>query len=218
MHTIPVIVLDNFLENPDMMRKFALSQEFYIDDQGRWPGTRSKPLHELDPGIFENFTKKFFSIFFNIEEVGWTVEAKFQKISSQYGSGWAHTDPGPIITGILYLDRHFCEKSGTTILEKKQLDSNSSMEYRQDEKIKFYQGKISKEEADELRTRNNSCFVDSIKISSKYNRLIAFDSNLIHTAEDFIGQDREDRLTLVFFVKDISTSRTPVFRSKIVIL
>lgn len=214
MHIIPLTVLDNFLDDPDKMRNLALSLPFYKDDEGKWPGTRSASLYEIDNDIFDLFTKKFFSLFFDVETIGWKVDARFQKVGKEYGKGWAHTDVGPIITGIIYLDSAPRPNSGTIILEKTHLRSNGRINYRQEDKIKFYQGEMSPEEAELARQRNNNSFSAGITVQSKYNRLLAFDSHLIHTADEFYGEDDSERLTLTFFVFDVSTTKTPIYKSR----
>jgi len=52
MHIIPVTVLDNFLDDPDKIRAWALQQEYFTSKDGQWPGVRSKPIHELDAPFF----------------------------------------------------------------------------------------------------------------------------------------------------------------------
>lgn len=212
MHVIPLTVVDNFLDNPDMMRELAMTLSYSKDPNGEWPGVRSDSLYNIDQEIFDLLTKKFFSLFFDIKNIGWRVEARFQKVSKEYGSGWAHTDVGPIITGIIYLDPNPAQDSGTTILEKKQLNSNSVI--NNVDKVKFYQGNIDKQDAEISREHSNNNFSSGITVQSKYNRLLAFDSHLIHAAGKFYGNDDSERLTLVFFVFDISTAKTPIYRSK----
>lgn len=214
MQIIPLTVVDNFLDNPNMMRELALSLPYHKDPEGKWPGVRSDSLHVIDNDIFDLLTKKFFSLYFDVETIGWKVDAKFQKVGKEYGQGWAHTDVGPVITGIIYLDPQPHPNSGTIILEKNHLRSNGRINYRQEDKVKFYQGEISAEEAELARQRNNNSFSAGITVQSKYNRLLAFDSHLIHTADEFYGEDNKERLTLTFFVFDITTTKTPIYKSK----
>jgi hypothetical protein len=214
MHIIPVTILDNFLDNPDMMRKLALDLPYHKDPEGKWPGLRSDPLHTIDNDVFDLFTKKYFSLFFDIESIAWSVDARFQKIGKEYGRGWAHTDVGPIITGIIYLDPQPVPNSGTIILEKTSLRSNGRLNYRQEDKVNFYQGKLLEEEAELARQRNNDSFSSGITVQSKYNRLLTFDSHLVHTADEFYGDPNFERLTLTFFVFDVSTTKTPIYKSK----
>jgi len=131
MHVIPLTVVDNFFDDPDAVREFALAQEFLPDPTGHWPGTRTKSLHLIDNDIFDIFARKYFSLFFAVEKLGWTVDARFQKIGKHYGKGWAHNDIGVIITGIVYLNPAPAPNSGTVLLDKRSLRSNSRLNDKQ---------------------------------------------------------------------------------------
>jgi hypothetical protein len=48
--------------------------------------------------------------------------------------------------------------------------------------------------------------------------MVTFDSHLIHKAQDFYGDTDNERLTLVFFVQDVTTANTPIYRSRCHIL
>ena len=218
MHIIPLTVVDNFFDDPDAVREFALSQEFLPDPTGHWPGTRTKSLHLIDNDIFDLFAKKYFSLFFAVEKLGWTVDARFQKIGKQYGKGWAHNDIGVIITGIVYLNPTPAPNSGTVLLDKRSLWSNTRLNDKQTEKTNFYKNLASEEDVELSRQRNNNEFNDTVIINAKYNRIVTFDSHIIHSAQDYHGENDEERLTLVFFVNDVSTANTPIYRSRCHIL
>jgi hypothetical protein len=49
MNITPVTVLDNFFDDPNSIRSWALAQEFISDPLGNWPGKRTKPLGHLNP-------------------------------------------------------------------------------------------------------------------------------------------------------------------------
>ncbi len=214
MHHIPLTIVDDFFEDPDGIRNFALKQQFYRDFEGKWPGLRTEGLHLLDNNLFDLFCNRFFSLFFDINNVDWKLDAKFQKIGKEYGSGWAHSDIGPIITGIIYLNPVFTPNSGTLILEKNTIRSNVRLNDRQNEKVDFYNGKIDQASSEKFRAINNNEFHESLKVQAKYNRLLAFDSHLIHQADEFVGEGDDERLTLVFFVFDVSTTHTPIYKMK----
>ena len=60
----PTIVVDNFFENPDFIRKFALSLSYEKDPEGKWPGERSKKLYSIDQSLQDFMANKLFSIYF----------------------------------------------------------------------------------------------------------------------------------------------------------
>ena len=38
---LPTMIIDNFYENPELWRDFALDLEFFKGNRGSWPGLRS---------------------------------------------------------------------------------------------------------------------------------------------------------------------------------
>ena len=59
---LPTMAIDNFYEDPDLWREYALSQEFFKGDRGSWPGLRTKFLHELNQDIFRITMRKLLTI------------------------------------------------------------------------------------------------------------------------------------------------------------
>jgi len=39
----PTLIVDNFLNNPLEVKKFALNQSYVSDPNGNWPGERCNP-------------------------------------------------------------------------------------------------------------------------------------------------------------------------------
>ena len=53
----PTRVVDDFLQEPDLWRYFALQQDYHFADNEAWPGQRTVSLGDLDQGLFESFAK-----------------------------------------------------------------------------------------------------------------------------------------------------------------
>jgi hypothetical protein len=215
MHTIPVTILDNFLDDPDKIREWALQQEYLPDEHGNWPGLRSKSISELNTPFFHLICRKVLSQFYdvpNTEELSWEFNMKFQIIPKEYDSGWVHSDEtGSQITGILYLSPNTNLNGGTSIYRDKPnivQPSYVNNPFKQDS----YLNKISIQEAKKYKEEHNAQFEETIRVSNIYNRLICFDSQLRHAAQDFFGEGDESRLTLVFFVRKLFVNNTPVSR------
>lgn len=224
MHSFPLIVLDNFFDEPDEVRKFALSQEFHKDPRGVWPGLRTKPLHQLNPVFFEQTFNKYFSLFFTkaTAEVYWEVDAMFQLVDNSYGGGWIHVDSGYtdgednrqiINSGIVYLTPDMPVDSGTSIYRLKRglLAASTSLNTVKEE---HYHGNITGEDAVSPRNIHNSQYEETVRVGSVYNRLISFEANQPHAAQSFFGEKEESRLTLVFFIKKFLAGRSPVQRMR----
>jgi len=215
MQTIPVTVLDNFFDNPDKVRNWALQQEYLPDPEGRWPGLRTKCIHELHDPFFQLTCRKFFSQFYEFheeKEIQWTVSMVFQIVNEEYDSGWIHSDQETSqITGIVYLSPNSNLNGGTSIYrEKSNLLQHTirNNEYKEDS----YLNKMSIEDAKQYKKEHNAQFEETIRVSNIYNRLIAFDSHLHHAAQDFFGEGQDSRLTLVFFVNKLFVNNSPVGR------
>jgi hypothetical protein len=211
---IPTIIFDNFFENPNWVRDFALSLEYNKDVNNRWPGERTKPIHEINYDFFAHVMHKFFVIFYpdkdpSIFNYEYNVTMYFQKINPiDYGkSGWIHYD-NELITGIIYLNDDYNPNSGTSIYELKK----GWQCLHGDKKIEYYSGKLDEQNAEKYRLENNYQFEEVVNLKNKFNRMIAFDSHLAHGANEFYS-NTQDRLTLVFFVTSLRTDYTPIDRS-----
>ena len=71
MNLYPNVVIENFYEKPDQIRKFALKQKFtYCHEQKNidyvYPGCRTKELATLDKTLYEKVCKKLISVFIQI--------------------------------------------------------------------------------------------------------------------------------------------------------
>jgi hypothetical protein len=198
----PITVVDDFFEYPDAVREFALQQEYLSDPENKWPGKRSKPLHELNPTLFKNTINKVIYLFHNSNKINisWNARVHFQKVDGKYQEGWVHTD-GNICTGIIYLSKSE-NKCGTTIY--RPIDPVSASIKNIDKKIESFINTDLLEENKNYLLDNNKQFRPTVTVQEEYNRLILFDGHLFHGANEFYG-DKDDsaRLTLIFFINQI---------------
>lgn len=224
MHSFPLTVLDNFFDDPDEVRRLALAQEYEKDPAGMWPGLRSRPLHTIHPIFFEQMFTKLFALFYKDprNEVMWEITALFQKVDDNYGSGWIHTDSvytnqtdnrQTVMSGIIYLTPDTPLNSGTSLyrLKKGVLAADITLDRL---KQMQYNGDLTKEAVEDARQIYNNQFEETVKVSSVYNRLIAFEANQLHAAQTFFGEGDQSRLTLVFFVNKFLSGRSPVQRMR----
>lgn len=209
MINFPVTVIDNFFDNPDKIVEYALSCEYQISENGEWPGKRTFPLHAINPEIFNLSVDKLISLFYTENlNVAWSATTYFQLVDNNYSEGWVHKDLDYIITGIIYLNKNENIKSGTSIYRSKK-DMFYTKIKNTEHKIKTYLD--NEYNSEEYRIENNSQFEETINISNVYNRLICFDSHLLHAAQNF-SEGLEPRLTLIIFIKNISNWDTPIKR------
>lgn len=207
---IPISIVDNFFDDPNQVRKFAMDQEYKLSDTGSWPGLRTKSLHLINLNFFDMVTFKVMSLFFDesaLTQMSWNTSMFFQKVDSKYKEGWIHQDHGgTIITGIVYLsDSPDCSKGGTSIYRYKpgvwfaERESSRLNRYKEESYLNISQ--LGDEE--KHRQLLSSNFEETVKVYGKYNRLVAFDSNEHHGAQYFFGNNEESRLTLVIFFHNI---------------
>jgi len=199
----PVTVVDDFFDYPDSVRNFALSQEYNFGEDTRWPGKRSKHLHELNFNLYHSLTCKIMSLFYDLRRVNmnWSVDAFFQTVDSVYENGWIHSDLN-LVSGVIYLSKE-SNNSGTTIY--RPINPIDAKFKNEEHKNKSYENIEAIKNFDSFKEENNKQFKPSITVESEYNRLVMFDGHMFHGGNNFYGKSLEEsRLTLVFFVKQIN--------------
>lgn len=223
MKKFPVTIVDDFFEFPNLIRDFALKQEFYKNEDGRWPGSRTNLLSDVDHDFFDKFSEKLLKLFFNFNtcELSWNIETQFQRVpcfnkkpNSSFNIGWIHSDPC-IFSGVVYLNKNFPKNTGTNIYKIK--NNVNDFDCSQDEKFVFYSGKeINEEDYENAIRKNNDQFEEIIRVENIYNRLVLFEGGQYHGVPSFYTDNLEDRLTLVFFVQDLNVNGDlyPILRSK----
>jgi len=216
MINIPATILDNFFDNPDTIRDYGLSLDFEKDSDGRWPGVRSKPLHEINNPLFLHICNRILAIYFGTSDISsmtWAANCAFQKVDKSFKSGWIHTDNPAVISNIIYLNKNPNINSGTSIYKLKNNILVPNLEPN-DYKVEAYKGLMSIKNAEEKRKENNDQYLEVIKVHNEYNRLISFDAHLPHAAHDFFGDDDEPRFTLNIFFHELYANKTPIQRVK----
>jgi hypothetical protein len=218
----PVTVIDDFFTNPLEIREFALSQEFTKDGRN-YPGTRTRRLHEINEPLFNLLCGKVLSTWFDIfsKSYGWQVITCFQKISPNkerpiLNEPWIHQDSMSILGGLIYFNQEESEEGGTTTytlpdskVAQKRIDQKEGNEVRFN--VFDNPDKVSDEQIKMALQKNNEGFQPSVKISSKFNRLVCFDCETWH-AQTSYGNWTEDRLTLPFFITKFEGDCSPLER------
>ena len=104
MNIYPIAVINDFYENPDAIRKFALAQKYTFrhEEHGLdyvYPGCRTKDLHDLDSKLQALVLEKLVSVFHVAEHdlMRWGLSSSFQSVSEIYKEGVIHTDTNTIL-------------------------------------------------------------------------------------------------------------------------
>jgi hypothetical protein len=201
---IPTVVVDDFFETPDMIRAFALQQEFFKGSRGYWPGVRSQFLEDISTELYNLLTYKILKVlpqFTKFEK----FESTFHLSGKNYVRGWVHDDaPDLNVAGFLYLSPDPPPNSGTSFFD----DTTPSMPasfldaFKQD--VLRMPDELPLPELDKYRDEQLTWFKKSLTVDNVYNRAIIFDPKTWHAANDFFGTTKEDtRLTLVYFGKAV---------------
>lgn len=215
MNIIPLTVLDGFFDDPDAVREFALAQEFRADPDARWPGERTQHLADLNPQLFNQLCRRYFSLFWPVKSepnLSWVVNATFQRVQGSYGAGWVHHDShASILSGIIYLTPNSPLSGGTSIYRRRNSVIFPAPELF-DHKQAALRGELDADQARHWRGQNNDLYEETVTVKNVYNRLITFDASQHHAAGEFFGHSDDARLTLVFFVDQLSSPLGPVQR------
>jgi hypothetical protein len=214
MNLYPVTIVENFYENPDAIRKFALAQNFtYCKEVPNieyvYPGARTQDLSILDKALFDKICTKLVSVFHNAENdhMRWLITTSFQSVSAEYDQGVIHTDHNTIFAAVLYLTPDAPLNSGTSLFKKnKTFDEKKYQRALEDNDEKFKAGKII------MDTDYHSMFDEIVRVNNVYNTLILYEGRHFHAANQFFGKTMKDsRLAQVFFINKIDAQKQSVF-------
>ena len=219
----PFICFDNFYDDPDAVREYALSLD-YENDVGNYPGVRTKPLNEIGDYFFNTSCRKFLSLFVDLKEnVKWYISTRFQKIyrysedkSSPLNTGWVHTDDS-FLSAVVYLNLNPNSESGTSlysprkdaIMKIREMDKTATL------RCDFNQNKLDDTSSYEREIlENNSHFEKTVEIKNVYNRIIIYDAAQFHAQSNYWMDDEDFRLTQVFFLHHLRAKNVPSQRCK----
>ncbi|NOT65869.1 MAG: hypothetical protein HOP06_07585 [Methylotenera sp.] len=214
MNLYPVTIVENFYENPNAIRKFALAQEYKFCHEIQnvrhiFPGCRTQDLLELDQKLYEKICKKLISVFHNTEHdhMRWAISTSFQSVSAEYNQGVIHSDHNTIFAAVLYLTPDAPLNSGTSLFKKnKTFNEKKYIQALDDNDARFKAGEIK------MLTDYHSMFDEIVRVNNLYNTLIIYEGRHFHAANQFFGKTLKDsRLAQVFFISKIDAKKQSVF-------
>ncbi len=212
------IVHDGFFNNPDKVRKWALTLDYQHPD-GTYPGVRTRCTKHLHKKFFESTASKLMSLWGNYEREEWDLQLQFQKIkrysdNPEINVGWIHQDTGAEAAAVIYLDpdadlnhgtSHYRIKTGMEEIAAKEFPNENRKYYdkvlgseqsRDPEDLKIYH---------QIMKVRNGYFEPTLEVKNVYNRVIAYDGAQFHGQTSFhMDNDDDFRLTIVAFVTSIS--------------
>ena len=203
---IPTTVVDDFFEDPDSIRAFALEQQYQKDQEGRWPGARAFSLEQINNQLFQHTCRRMLGIFWDVGNIPlhWSAHGTFQQVGREYGEGWIHQDADSLITAIVYLTPNSSTAAGTSIYRRKNITVPLNPQYEVAKRTAYLSGHMTHSDYTHARTETNRQYEETVKVNNLYNRLLIFDSKLYHGVPAF-ETGGESRLTLTLFFKNIGS-------------
>lgn len=175
-----LLVVDDFLPDPDEARRFALSQSF--DLAGNYPGYRTRAFaNEAHREAFERLLGRRIAF--------WPIEPGSYNGAYQYATAgmatWHHRD-GTTHGAILFLTPGAPPESGTLFFAHRELGVEVQTAESQ-----------ARLDAD---SNDPNAWVLIDQVANRYNRLVVFNGKRTHRSGPYFGQGPADgRLFQVFF-------------------
>jgi len=203
----PTIFVNNFLDNPEDVLEYAKTLEYTND--GRSPGKRSTPLHEVNYDLYNTLNFKILSLLFpsNYKTISYEGSGVFQWVPSGLrGDGWVHSDTLAQLTAIIYLSKDVNAGTeiyvpNTTRVDKINLNTDEKYEYFKTIDNPNNAGQISEDQCVKNRDDWNNRFKKVASFSGEYNSLVAFDSFHYHAAQ--LNMSGVERYTYIMFFDKI---------------
>lgn len=191
-----IFVVDNFYEDPDKVRDFALLQVYFEGEGAVGYRTRKQFLFDGVKEKFEEILREKIPDH-TPNGYGWKdagINGRFQSVRA--GSPMVYHCDAQKWAGIIYLTPDAPPQSGTSIYRHK--------------KTKIYHNtQINWDIGQGLEVFNQHTWGDPTPyekmdtIGNVYNRLVIFDGGLIHSGNDYFGWDiPSSRLFQMFFFSE----------------
>jgi len=209
----PITIIDNFYENFNEIKKYALDLEYLKKIKFTMPGYETKPLNEINAELFFKCTNKLLSLFYDRKtrpNISFECLTKFEKIYP-YGEdyskeGWVHDDDDNKLSAILYLNGEYEEGTSFYIYKNLGFPNTSLFKYKHE---LYKKNNPDINEYNKYLLAHNSQFQKILKVPLIENRLVIFDSSIYHKSDGY-GDQNNPRLIQTFFFKQIFADQFPI--------
>ena len=193
-----LIVIDNFYENPDKIREYALSLNYQPPENHGAVGYRCESGRKIQEGTKELFEKLLHATIPGGNKKGswdYSTNGCFQWCNAKTSIVY-HSDEQQY-AAIVYLTPNAPPNTGTSFFRHKKYKLRNNEVFS---KSDWYQSDLNYKEPHLDKTQWET--VDSI--GNVYNRLVIFNAHYIHGVTEYFGEDiNNSRLfQLFFFNKD----------------
>jgi len=184
-----LIICDNFYNNVDEVRAFALQQDFNVD--GNYPGHRTKSF--LTPGIAD-YISKIVGAEMDVESLGEETYCGAYQYTTAADRTWIHADGWNTWAGVVYLTPDAPVTAGTGLFKHKPTGHYAVPRLPDGSRNETLMGLINNDAQDYTLWER----VDTV--GNKYNRAVFYKGDLFHASLDYFGKDLQDgRLFQTFF-------------------
>ena len=189
---INLIITDNFYQDPDPVRQYALNQEFTV--YGNYPGQRTRP-------VFYDSLKD--SIQYIVQHAGGKItqfeefeyNTAFQYTTAK-DSSWIHSDQTTMWAGVCYLTPDAPVTAGTGLFKHKKTGWHACPR-KEDGSI---DEALMHKEILPYEWQDYTKWLLHDVVGNKFNRLVLYRGDYFHASLDYFGNTPENgRLFQTFF-------------------
>jgi hypothetical protein len=217
MGTHQTIIRDNFLANPKGVVNFANQLEYWQQKDGKWPGTRTLELSDVNPNFKNKICQEILKNYYSLPPQACDIRLYFQKVKPYhedqyhpYNLGWVHVDH-TIFGGIIYLDEEPEDDTGTTLYDLENHFHDYPDVYENAKRRHYLSDDtLSEDEYTCIFNEYHQQFSQSIIVANKFNRLVSFSGDQFHGLQT---TGTKERLTLVFFCRHLTINDNEYYQS-----
>tara|TARA_B100000768_G_C11112193_1_gene303770 strand:+ start:58 stop:633 length:576 start_codon:yes stop_codon:yes gene_type:complete len=184
-----LIICDDFYQNVDEVRAWALKQDFDVD--GNYPGHRTKSFLNKDVA---GWITKIIGAEMDTETLGDSTYCGAYQYTTASDRTWIHCDGWNEWAGVVYLTPDAPVTGGTGIFKHKSTGAYKMPRLADGSRDQDLLDKINNDGQDYTKWD----LVDVV--GNKYNRAVFYKGDLFHASLDYFGKDINDgRLFQTFF-------------------
>ena len=184
-----LIICDNFYDNVDEVRSFALEQDFNVD--GNYPGHRTKSF--LNQHIAD-WIGKIVGAEVDMKDLGGDSYCGAYQYTTAADRTWIHADSWNQWAGVVYLTPDAPASGGTGIFKHKPTGYYKTPRLIDGTRDNTLGDLIDGDGQDYTKWE----LIDQVR--NKYNRAVFYRGDLFHASMDYFGKDLQDgRLFQTFF-------------------
>lgn len=187
---VNTLIIDDFYENADEVREFALSQDFGV--KGNYPGQRTisfanDEIKEYMNRLIRPFAGEITS--FSTDEYNGAYQ-----YTTQYERSWIHSDQTTMWAALVYLTPDAPLSGGTGLFRHKEtglVKTPTKPDGSFDMDLMDYIG---------MDAQDITKWDMTDRLANRYNRMVMYRGDLFHTSLDYFGTNKENgRLFQTFF-------------------